>query len=407
MTPTERAGLVPPEEVRAYAVGLVRVTPAEPIPLADAGGLVLTEVLTAPFGLPRFDSAAMDGFAVRSADTSSAPVRLREVPGSYAGHAPQGSVRRGDAAPIGTGAAIPPGADAVVRVEDTEAVGAEVLVRSAVEPGADIRRSGEDVPEGTKVLAPGAVLGPGQIAAAAAFGFESVMVRRRPRIAVVPTGDEIVPPGGPAGPWQSYDAVSAPVCVLLREAGAEPSLHAVVPDHPESIGTALLRAAADSDAIVTVGGASMGRRDLIRGLAAGSEVEAFRVALRPAKPFVCGRVFGVPLLGLPGNPASALAAFEEFVRPAVLAMMGRHPSLRPTVAATLTEPLRQRPGRLHLARVDVWSSEHGLMARSAGPQSSGMIGSLARAQGWAVVPAEVEELPAGARVDVRLMVEPP
>jgi molybdopterin molybdotransferase len=379
--------------------------PAESIPIADAGGLVLAESLIAPFALPAFDNAAMDGYAIRAADTGSAPVRLQEVPGSFAGHGPQGPVGPGEASPIGTGAAIPPGADAVVRVEVTEASGGEVLIRSAVEPGADIRRAGEDVAEGAVILEAGTALGPGQIAAVAAFGFETVIVHRRPRIAVIPTGDEIVPPGGPAGRWKTYDAVSAPLCVLLREAGAVPCQVAVVPDDPDALGAALHRAAGDSDGILTVGGASMGRRDLMRTLAGGSEMDAFRVALRPAKPFVCGRVAGVPVFGLPGNPASALAAFEEFVRPAVLAMMGREPATRPTVSATLAEPLRQRPGRLHLARVEVWRAEGRLMARSAGPQSSGMIGSLARAQGWAVIAADVEEVPAGAPVAVRLMVD--
>jgi molybdopterin molybdotransferase len=403
---SDREDLARPEDVRALAISLVRTLPAFPVALADAGGLVLSEPLTAPFRLPPFDNAAMDGFAVRAADTAGAPVRLRVVGGSFAGHPSATPIGPGEAAPIGTGASIPDGADAVVRVERTEPGDLEVTVRVAVEAGADIRRAGEDVGEGTVVLEQGTVLGPGQIAAAAAFGFDAVPVYRRPLVALVPTGDEIVPPGLPLRPGQAYDAVSAPLSMLLREVGAIPCWSAVAPDEPDALAASLERAARDADALITVGGASMGQRDLIRSLAAEGEVQAFMVALRPAKPFVGGRIFGVPMFGLPGNPASALAAFEEFVRPAVLAMMGREPVTRATVRATLTQPLHQRPGRLHLARVQVWRAGDRLLARSAGSQGSGMIGSLARAQGWAVVPPEVEELPAGAPVDVRLLIDP-
>jgi molybdopterin molybdotransferase len=180
----------------------------------------------------------------------------------------------------------------------------------------------------------------------------------------------------------------------------------VAPDDPDGLLGALRDASADADMVLTVGGASMGDRDAVHALAGAGDVEALRVALRPAKPFVMGRIFRVPLFGLPGNPAAALAAFEELVRPAVLAQMGRAPVPRPSATATLAEPLRQRAGRLHLVRVEVWREDSGLRARAAGSQGAGMIHSLARANAWAVIPAAIEELAAGSEIEVRMLTDP-
>ena len=199
--------------------------------------------------------------------------------------------------------------------------------------------------------------------------------------------------------------MSAPLSLLLRELGAVPCEWPPVPDDGEGLLEALREASAGADVVLTVGGASMGERDAVHALARAGAVEAIRVALRPAKPFVLGRIFGVPLFGLPGNPAAALAAFEELVRPAVLALMGRDPAPRTPAVATLREPLRQPPGRLHLIRVEVWRHEGKLWARPAGSQGAGMIHSLARANAWAVIPAAVEELAAGTEVEVRLLTD--
>jgi molybdopterin molybdotransferase len=397
--------LATPAEVRSVVLASIRPLAPRLAKLAEAAGLVLAERLVAPFALPRFDNAAMDGFAVRSTDTRDAPCTLRVVGASLAGRPATVRVAAGEAASIATGAMLPQGADAVVPVEDVTLTPEGVLVEVPADAGRHVRKVAEDIRQGAVVLEPGTILGPGQLAAAAAFGREDLLVIPRPRVAIVPTGDELRRAGEELGPGQIYESVSAPLSVLIAEAGAVPVVRTSVRDDEAALQEAVSSAADVADAIVTVGGASMGQRDLIRGLQGGARVTTFGVALRPARPFAFGRAFGVPLFGLPGNPAAALAAFEELVRPALLAVMGKRPELRPSVPARLTEGLSQVPGRLHLVRVEVWREEGGLRARPAGKQGAGMIHSLARAQGWAVVPPEVDELPPGSVIEVRLLVD--
>jgi molybdopterin molybdotransferase len=397
--------LATPAEVRSAVLAAIQPLAPRPVKLAEAAGLVLAEPLVAPFALPPFDNAAMDGFALRSADTRDAPRTLRVVGAALAGRPATVRVAAGEAAWIATGAMLPAGADAVVPVEDATVAGEGAVVEGAIEPGQHVRKAGEDIRQGTVVLEAGTILGPGQLAAAAAFGRDELLVIPRPRVAIVPTGDELRHAGEGLGPGQIYDSVSTPLSALIAEAGPVPVVRPVAPDDEGALLEAVRGAAEVADAVLTVGGVSIGQRDLVRSLREGAHVTTFGVALRPARPFAFGRAFGVPLFGLPGNPAAALAAFEELVRPALLALMGKRPDVRPTVPATLTEGLSQMPGRLHLVRVEVWREEDGLRTRPAGKQGAGMIHSLARAQGWAVVPPEVGELPAGSVVEVRLLVD--
>lgn len=401
---TPEGGLLDPAALRRRLLAAVRPLPPRPVPLVEAAGLVLAEDLVAPFDLPRFPNAAMDGFAVRSEDAAPG-ARLRVAGEAPAGHPSGAPVGPGEAVTIATGGAVPEGADAVVPVEEVEREGAEVVLRAAVRRGANVRAAGEDLREGQVVVPAGTVLGPGQVAAAAALGRAEVVVHPRPRAAVLPTGDEVRAGGEPLGPGQVYDCVSAPLAVLLREVGAEPRLRGAIPDRAEDLASAVREAAAAADLVLTIGGVSAGEWDLVGRLGPG-EVRSVRLALRPAKPFAYGEAFSVPLYGLPGNPASALAAFEELVRPVLLAMMGKPPAPRPSARAVLAEPLEQRPGRHHLVRARVWREGGRLRARPAGRQGAGMIHSLAAANAWAVVPAEVAALPAGAEVEVRLLAEP-
>jgi molybdopterin molybdotransferase len=395
--------LVSPADVRAAVVATIHPLAPRAVKLDEAAGLVLAERLVAALDLPPFDNAAMDGFAVRSSDTENAPSTLDIVGSAFAGQPSVSALAAGQAISIATGAMLPPGADSVVPIEDVTVRASRVLVHQAVRPGHHVRRTGEDIAAGAVVLEAGRILGPGQLAAVAAFGRAEITVHPRPRVAILPTGDELRRPGERLGPGQVYESVSAPLAALVGEVGAVPQVRPVARDDEAALSTAVENAAMGADAVISVGGVSLGDRDLIRTL--GSEVRTFQVALRPARPFAFGTAFGVPLFGLPGNPAAALAAFEELVRPAILALMGRHPDVRPAVRATLTEPFAQHPGRLHLVRVEVWRDPSGLRARPAGRQGSGMIHSLAGAQGWAVIPPEVETLPAGSELEVRLLVD--
>ena len=418
MSSTERPAAVRPrlitvEQARAAVLRIAGTLSPRPVPLREAAGLRLEEPVLAPIALPRFDNSAMDGYAVRARD-AAAGARLRVTGTSVAGRAAGVAVGPGEAVAITTGAPIPPGADAVVRHEEARREGEDVVVLEAATAGRHVRIRGEDVRRGETVIERSVVLGPTQLAAAAALGLTEVVVQPRPRVAVLPTGDELRLPGSDLSDGQIYEALSIPLSILVEEIGAIALPRPIAPDEPQALMVALRDAAAEADAIVTVGGASLGERDVLRRISgqrstatADLQLEAFEVALRPARPFVCGRAFGATLFGLPGNPASALAAFEELVRPALQAMMGLPPLVRPSVRVTLAEPVRQRPGRLNLLRVLVRREGGRLVACLAGDQGSGMIHTLARMNAWAVVPAEVEQLPAGAEVEVRLLGEVP
>ncbi|MGH7377990.1 MAG: molybdopterin molybdotransferase MoeA, partial [Candidatus Methylomirabilales bacterium] len=284
-------------------------------------------------------------------------------------------------------------------------VGEEVMVETVAPRGMHVRLPGEDIAAGDLVIEAGVVLGAGQLAAAAALGCSHLSVQPPPRVAVVPTGNEVRGPGVALAPGEVYDAVSLPLAVLLTELGARPMLQPGVPDDLQGLVAALRAAAAQADAILTVGGVSVGERDLVRGLRSIGEVRGFQLALRPARPFAFGTAFDRPLFGLPGNPASALVAFEELVRPVLLHMMGRLPRPRPSATAVLAEPIRQTPGRMHLMRAKVWSEAGRLYAAPAGRQGAGMLHSLAAANAYAVVSAEVDELPQGSEIEVRLLGE--
>lgn len=362
---------------------------------------MLAADVAAPFALPRFTNAAMDGFAVASAGWHAG--RRRIVGRSLAGAPFHGVVGPDQAVAIATGAALPEGADAVVALEEATAEGGHVHIPAVVAPGSNVRAAGEDVAEATVVLRKGSVMGPGQLAAAAALGLASVPVYPRPVVAVIPTGDEIQPPGAELGPAETYDAISPALAYLLTEAGAAPDLRSPVPDDAMTLTEAIVAAADGSDAVVTIGGVSVGDRDLVSGLGAPVHVTSVRVALRPARPFAFGAVGATPLYCLPGNPGAALASFEELVRPAVLAMGGRPPALRPSVKAVAASCFPGSADGLHLVRATVWEEGGGLKARPAGRGGSAMMHALAEMNAWAVVPAGVAEIPAGAEIRVRLL----
>jgi molybdopterin molybdotransferase len=392
------------EEVAASIAAAVAVLPAAALPLPEAAGRVLAEAVRAPMPLPRFDNAAMDGYAVRTADVAGAevdaPTTLRLIAPSSAGQPMPPQLPAGCACPIATGAPLPAGADAVVMLELAIEHEGKVLVSRPVDRGQHVRRRGEDVPAGSELLHPGQVLTAGQIVAAAALGRTTLQVRRPPRTTTVLTGTEVVPAGQPLADHQVFDAVGPALQSLLADVGCITATLGPLDDDPRLLAATLLDAAEGSDALITVGGASVGRHDHLKQvLRRHGELHSWRVALRPAKPFVFGVMSGTPLFGLPGNPASALAAYEVFVRPALLAMQGRGDD-RLRLQAQLTEPFSQPPGRLHLVRAHCWMRADRWLVRPVGAQGAGMVHALAAANAWMVVPAEVDHLPAGALVEV-------
>ncbi len=404
--------VLPFEEARARVLARVEPLPPGEVPLGDALGCVLAEDVRAGEDLPPFANSAMDGFAVRSADLGgagdAAPVRLRVAGEVFAGTGRLPAVEPGTAVRIMTGGALPPGADAVVPVERAAVEGDAVLVRLAAASGAFVREAGEDVRAGTVVLERGTVVGPAAVGMLASVGRRAVPVHPRPRVSVVSTGDELVDPGDPRGPGQIRDSNSWLLVAQARAAGTDAFRCGRLRDDPDALRRGFALAAAEGDFVLTSGGVSVGDRDYTkRVLAELGDVEAWRVAMQPGMPQAFGRAAGTWLFGLPGNPVSCFVVFEVLVRPALRRLAGHPPDRldRPRVVATLGEPVRSPKGRVSFLRVRLEVGGDVLRATLTGAQGSGVLSSCVAADGLAVIPEEVDGLPAGTPVQVVLLRE--
>ena len=400
-------------EHRAAALALARPLPTVSLPLDRADGTVLAADLATPAALPRWDNSAMDGYAVRAADvaaaTAATPVTLHVLADLPAGSDAQPTVVPGTAARIMTGAPVPPGADAIVPVEDTDGGTGPVAVRASVPGGRHVRRAGDDAAAGDVVLPAGTLLGAAQVSAAASLGLGEVLVHRRPRVAVLSTGTELVPPGTPLRHGQIPDSNSYLLAAAVRAAGCEPVRWGPVPDDASALRTVLdgLDAASGADpvdAVVTSGGVSMGAYDVVKELlAAHAGMEFVSVAMQPGKPQGLGRLpGGTPIFALPGNPVSAFVSFHVFVRPALQRMRGLADVVPPAEIAVVQDGWRTPPGREQYMPVTLTRGPEGLLARrsAAGGSGSHLVAGLARAEGFAIVGADVEEVRAGDRVPV-------
>ena len=381
----------------------------EVVPLEAAYGRVLAREICSPLDVPPWDNSAMDGYAVHASDTSSAGVRLRINETIGAGDVGTVVVASGTASAIMTGAPMPEGADAVVMVEWTDAArSGEVHITGVAAPGLNIRRRGGDVTRGEVVLRAGQTLTPGQVGLLASLGMPTVAVRRRPVVALLSTGDEVVPPGEPLGPGQIYASNSFALAGLVREAGGIPRDMGNAPDALAGL-TAKLEACLDADIVVTTGGVSVGVYDYVKEAyaALGAHMDFWKVKMKPGKPLAFGRLDRggreVPLFGLPGNPVSCMVNFLEFVRPYLRTALGDPAPFLPVVDAVAGEDFRGRPGRLRLIRVRLAVMDGRWVATSTGTQSSGALQSMARAHGLMSLPEDAEAPRAGAAVRVQLL----
>jgi len=395
-------------EHRTAVLDQVRPTPAVTFALEDAAGLVLAGDVTAHESLPRFDGSAMDGYAVQAADVAgasvAAPVRLRVVADLAAGTDEAPVIEAGTAARIMTGAPVPPGADTVVPVEDTDGGTDQVEVRAPAPVGRHVRRVAEDVAAGDVVLRAGQELTPYRIAAVAAVGRPEVLVHRRPVVVVISTGSELVTPGVATRRGQIPDSNSYLLAAAARAAGAQVHRLGAVRDDAHALAEAI-ESAGSVDLILTSGGVSVGAYDVVKEVLAPMDGMFFvAVAMQPGKPQGYGRLAdGTPVISLPGNPVSAFVSFEAFVRPAILALRGLVGTdlLRPTLLARLGAGWSSPAGReQHMPVTLVTDPDGTVVARPAAARGSGshLVASLAAADGIAVVPADVTEVRPGDMV---------
>ena len=390
-----RVLLTVPEALR---IVLDRTHPleAEETALAAAAGRVLASPATALYDLPPFASSAMDGFALRADDT---PGELMVVARIAAGSPARGALRPGEAMAISTGGEVPAGADAVVPIERALDSGATVSIHQAVARGDNVRPRGGDVTAGAAVVSSGVVVGPAQLGAIAAAGLPTVHCTRRPRVAILITGNELRQPGEPLGPGEIYDANGLTLDAQIRSTGAEVEGLSRVPDDGDPLRAALERAL-EADVVVTTGGASVGEHDLVRRIASELGVEElfWGVAVRPGKPIAFGARGATLVFGLPGNPVSSLVGFELFVRPALLALQGAGepgPRFRP---GRLTVAAPRNGERDALLRARAVFDADDVMLTPLGGQESHMIARAAGAQALLLVPRGEGELAAGSAV---------
>ena len=400
------------EEASARILADMAVLDAEQIPLRNALGRVLASDVHAPIALPPWDNASMDGYAVHAEDVVSAtpdtPVTLPVLETVAAGGRASRSLPRGAAIRIMTGAPVPEGADSVIRVEDTNHGVDRVVITDARDAGRNVRPRGEDLAQGAVAVHAGTAIGAAQLGVLASVGAATVRVHRLPRVAVLATGDELVD-------VENFDAVrrgerivssnSYTLRAAVTAAGALPLDLGIAPDDPEEL-RRRLEGALSCDLLVTSGGVSVGDFDHTKTVMEelGGQLKFWRVQMRPGAPIGFGALGAVPWIGLPGNPVSTMVTFELFVRPAIRKLRGESRPHRRTVAVRLAERVTTNAPRTHFLRVIVEPNGSGeLVARLTGPQGSGLLTSMARANALLIVPADITEIEAGTQARAMLI----
>jgi len=394
---------------------LAAVAPLEPrsVALADARGLVLARDVVAAEMVPPFANTAMDGYAVRAADTAGAsddaPATLQVVGELAAGVAPSVAVGPGEAIRIMTGAPVPAGADAVVMVERTRSSGASVDILQTAQSGDHVRPAGGDLEVGQRVFDAGTVLTPAHLGVLASLDVGAVQCHPRPRVGVCSTGDELVA-HGPLAPGMIRDSNRPMLLAVLQESGYEPVDYGIARDDEAVLTETITRAVDECDALLTSGAVSMGDYDFVKvvlerlaGQRAASTYAWMQIAIKPAKPLAFATIGGVPVFGLPGNPVSSRVSFELLARPALRRLSGRADVVDPPVRAIARSPFRRRTdGRVHFDRVVVSYEDGGYVCERAGFQASNVLSGMAAATGLAILP-DGDGVPAGAAVDVLLL----
>lgn len=393
--------LIPVAEALAKVVEGLAPLEAEPVALGDACGRVLAEDLAARITQPPFDASAMDGFALRAEDVRTLPAKLEVIGEALAGSGFTGEVMRGQAVRIFTGAPVPKGADTVVIQEDADLTGTIVTVREA-EAGRHIRPRGQDFRKGEVLLRKGTRLGPRELMLAAAMNHAELPVRRRPKVAVLSTGDEVVPPGSEPNEDQIVASVAVGLVALIEAQGGEAMSLGIAKDTPESIVT-LARAGTAADILVTIGGASVGERDLVSAAlrSEGFDLLFQKIAMRPGKPLLYGRMGTQRVLGLPGNPVSAFVSALVFLLPMLRALLGVEAASRGLSEAVLEGAVSANGPREHYLRaVSDWTASGERLVRPLPAQDSSLMADFARADCLIVLAPNAPALKSGERVSI-------
>ena len=413
------ADMLSVEEAYARIMAYFRPLEAEEVPILQALGQVLAADVVSPLSLPPLDNSAMDGYALRHADIAGAgpnsPRQLEVVGLVAAGRMPDREVSEGSAIRIMTGAPVPAGADTVVPFEDTDEVERkgrgesldQIAIRQELPQGSHVRPAGEDVKVGEVVLQRGSTVRSAEIGVLASLGQETVSVIRRPVVAILATGDELLEAGEPAQAGKIYDSNSPGLAGSVLRYGGIPKLLGIARDNLEDMNRKLSDGT-DADLLITSAGVSRGDYDIVKDvLMERGEISFWSVRMRPAKPLAFGAIRGprgpVPHLGLPGNPVSAVVAFEEFARPAILRMLGKERLAKPTIEAVLEGPIHNFDDRRVFARVEVTRRDGTYYANPTGPQGSNILTSMSRANGLAICPEDVPMMESGQVVRVKML----
>jgi len=395
--------LLPVDEALARILDGAAPLGAETVDLASAARRVLAADVHARLTQPPFDASAMDGFALRAADTANPPVNLRLIGEAAAGRAFDGVVGSGEAVRIFTGAPVPEGADTIVMQENAQWDGHSVTIHEGAAQGTAIRPRGNDFAEGERLLAAGKRLNARDILLTASANHAALPVRRKPRVAILATGDELVPPGETPRPDQIISSIPAGLSAMIEAAGGSPEPLGIARDTRENLDAHIARAS-DADLLLTIGGASVGEHDLVRAalMDADYDIDFWRIAMRPGKPLMFGRRGGARVIGLPGNPVSAMICTRVFAFPLIDALLGAHRGPETVPRAFLATPLEANGLRRHYmrARLEYDPETGALRARALASQDSALTGALSGADCLIVRPSHAPAAAIGEQVDV-------
>jgi molybdopterin molybdotransferase len=389
---------------------LSRIHPlgSEKVSILEALGRVMAEDIYANRDIPPFNNSGMDGYAVRSEDiqnaSSSHPVRLEVIEDLPAGFISKKNLKRGQAIRIMTGAPIPKGVDTVVPVEDAKQDDQFVLIFTTLPSDENIRKAGEDVKEGERVISAGDLIRPSEVGMLASVRRSFVSVYQRPLVAILCTGEELVDVDGILDEVKIVSSNSYTLAAQVKDCGAIPVQLGIVRDRKEEIKEKLLQGIR-ADVLISSAGVSVGDYDFVKDALKdlGMEMIFWKVAMQPGRPLVFGTIQGKPVFGVPGNPVSSMVSFEQFVRPSLLKMMGHRQLYRPVIEAVLKEDIRKKPGRRHFMRAFVSFEKDQYFASVTGPQGSGILKSMVKANGLVIVPEDREMVRAGEKVKVQLL----